>query len=397
MNTIDLTYICNDTGIPISENSGSSIHIQEFLRGISETGVNTRILYQNPGEKLNKIEYFDYSDHIAMFPYKNNKLLMMLNISNIIANYELKEKLAKSKFSHNSLIHERYSLFSSGAAEYASDNDIPYILEVNSPLIYEGEKFSKIFGFKNTASRLEQRIFDKSDHICTVSIELKEHFSKYTSSDNITVIPNGANPNMFSPDTEPAICCEEFTIGFVGSFKKWHGIDRIINICKKIKEKIQDFRFLLVGDGPMYSKIKSEIKQNNLKKHITLTEKVEHSNVPKYLAAMDVAIAPYPDLDFFYYSPVKIFEYMAMALPTIASDIGQVGRVIEDKKDGYLIDPSNNNQFAAKIIDLYMQYESDSNHFQKIGKSARTKIKNEYSWKNNAERYRDIYSRFINN
>ena len=66
------------------------------------------------------------------------------------------------------------------------------------------------------------------------------------------------------------------------------------------------------------------IKENGLTDRFTLTGGVPHSDIPKYIAAMDIGIAPYCCKEPFHGSPMKIFEYMAMGKPVIASAQGQI-------------------------------------------------------------------------
>jgi len=61
---------------------------------------------------------------------------------------------------------------------------------------------------------------------------------------------------------------------------------------------------------------------------IRFTGAVAHARVPELLAAMDLAVAPYLASDDFYFSPIKVYEYLAAQLPVIASDIGQISELI---------------------------------------------------------------------
>jgi len=382
--------VCNDIGIPVFGRAGSSIHIQEFLQKISKQGVNPYLLYQMAGEEPSAEER-RRSSEISNLPLTHNPLFMRYNLAARLSNFDLRRELKRTDAERCQIIHERYSLFSESGAKFANQHDIPFILEVNSPLIHESKGYSDTFYFNDVAEKLEERVFERSDHIIVVSKELKEYFSKHVPQRKITTVPNGVNPNVFSPAVEPAFVDDGFVIGFVGSFKRWHGVKTLVDIGEKLKEYLDDFTFVLVGDGPLREEIEQELKQRGLSDHFLLPGSIPHPDVPNYLAGMDIAIAPYPDLDFFYYSPVKIFEYMAMGLPTLSSNIGQVGRIIDDRKDGFLVEPGNVGEFTRQIAELSSMYVNDRDQFEAVGKAAREKVCQKYTWTRNAEKIHSIY------
>ena len=72
---------------------------------------------------------------------------------------------------------------------------------------------------------------------------------------------------------------------------------------------------------------------------MTITGAVAHEAVPRYLAEMDVGVAPYPDLPTFYFSPLKIFEYAAARVPIVASAVGQIAEILVHRKSALLHPP----------------------------------------------------------
>ncbi len=67
---------------------------------------------------------------------------------------------------------------------------------------------------------------------------------------------------------------------------------------------------------------------------------------------MDCAVAPYPQLDDFYFSPLKVFEYMAAGCPIVASRIGQIEAVLEQGRTALLVDPGNPLALADAVESL---------------------------------------------
>lgn len=388
-----IIYICNDLGIPILGTAGSSIHIQEFINALNKFDISPVVLFQNRGSKDNNVPFIAEIEEIKKVLLIRNSISRKLGLDNIFKNYELSQALNKISCGKEiDIIHERYSIFSYKGADFAEQKGIPFILEINAPLIYEQMHY-RVLKWAKLAERCEKKVVREASRIITVSSELKEYFSNYTNPDVIRVVPNGVNPDLFSPEIEPIWGNrEKFTVGFLGSLKEWHGVENIVKAAKILKEMRKEILFLLVGDGPLKGRIESQIKSSGLESMFYFTGKVAHEDVPKYIKEMDIALAPYPRLSFFYYSPIKIFEYMSMAKPVIASSIGQINFIIRDGINGYLVEPGDHEGLAKKIKQLS---QLGPQRLSEIGTNARETVLRNYTWKINAKKIISIYGEVI--
>lgn len=133
---------------------------------------------------------------------------------------------------------------------------------------------------------------------------------------------------------------------------------------------------MLIGSGPKKEQFEQTIKKKKMDDRVIITGYVSHQTIPQYLAAMDIVLAIYPPMKFFYFSPLKLFEYMAAGKPVIASDIGQISDIIEDSKNGILFDPKNLNELKKKAFKLI----EDKQLRIEISKHARQTIVEQYTW-----------------
>src|SRR6185503_10228289 len=108
-------------------------------------------------------------------------------------------------------------------------------------------------------------------------------------------------------------------------------------------------RLLVVGDGTDGARMQEDFRSRGLTESVVFTGAVLPAEVPSLLASMDIAVAPYPQLEHFYFSPLKVFEYMAAGLPVIASGIGQIKKVIEHGVTGWLVSPGDPVAFTAAM------------------------------------------------
>jgi glycosyltransferase involved in cell wall biosynthesis len=97
---------------------------------------------------------------------------------------------------------------------------------------------------------------------------------------------------------------------------------------------------------------------------------------------MDVAVAPYPHLPLFYFSPLKVYEYMAAGLPTVASRVGQLTELITDGMTGLLYAPGDTAALTACLDRL----RCDRDLRRCLGRAARARVLHEHTWEATADR-----------
>ena len=171
----------------------------------------------------------------------------------------------------------------------------------------------------------------------------------------IHVLPNAVNTRLFHTGLDGSLVRQRFNlegrfvIGFVGTFKRWHGLDLLLSAFRDVRRTDPSSHLLLVGDGPIRPQLEQEVRNAGLTEAVTFAGALAHEDVPHYLAAMDTTIAPYPALDDFYFSPLKLFEYMAAGRAVVASRVGQVAEVVVDGVTGLLFEPGNLADLAGCI------------------------------------------------
>jgi glycosyltransferase involved in cell wall biosynthesis len=91
---------------------------------------------------------------------------------------------------------------------------------------------------------------------------------------------------------------------------------------------------------------------------------------------MDVAVAPYPNLTRFYFSPLKVYEYMAAGLPVVASRLGQLEGLIRHGINGLLCPPGD----AAALADTLAGLRADPGLRRRLGETARATVLRQHTW-----------------
>lgn len=281
----------------------------------------------------------------------------------------------------------------------SSKVSVPFLIEVDCPSAYEKTVFQSYYRSTGRLVRyLEKKYIDSGKEGFTISNQLKHYFEgRGIAKDKLTVIPNGADPEKFSPAIDVSELRSRYhlndslVIGFVGSFIYWHGVENLVSVIRGSLQQDAHVKFLIVGNGgPSEPFLRKFIEENDLADRVILTGYVLHEDVPRYISAMDIVLAPYPDLDFFYYSPLKIYEYMSCGKPVISTNVGQIAEVIDDGVTGYLT-PAND---IAMITEYILQLVRDDAKRASMGKCAREEILKHHTWDKRGEQLDQLCTRY---
>jgi len=119
---------------------------------------------------------------------------------------------------------------------------------------------------------------------------------------------------------------------------------------------------------------------------------VPQAKIPEILSAVNVAVIPYPQLPKeLWFSPLKLYEYMAAGKAIVASSSGQIAEVVQDGYNGLLVEPGNVNEFAQAITRLL----KDPVELDWLGKNARQQAVEHHSWDGYIRRLEAVYQEAI--
>lgn len=361
---------------------GSLTHIKGFISGAKQLGFETIYvgdfpLINHPISIVVKPNHFlDFFDEIQMLDF----------------HFRIINKLRKCmKGLQIGAIYQRHSVFNASGVILSSILKVPIILEVNHSEVWVKKNWSRLV-FEKLATRIENFAILNSDLIGVVSDVTKEQLIQLgADKTKIVVNPNGVNPEKFSP----YICGDRikeqfklkdfFVVGFIGTFTRWHGVETLFDAAVEVLSKNDKIKFLFIGDGNLKSVLELKTEQLKLNEKIIFTGIIPHEKAPEYLAACDVLVSPHLGFDNgerFFGSPTKLFEYMAMGKPIIASDLEQIGQIIQHEINGLKFKPGNADELAKLILEL----EGNEELCDKLGKKAREDVLENFTWEKNARR-----------
>jgi len=367
-----LAYVCTDPGVPVFGLKGCSVHVREVLRALLDLGIEVVLFARRfDGDPPPELEAIPVR-RLSRLPKQDDPERERAAIA---ANDALGSELERA--GPFDLVYERYSLWSFAAMDYARAAGIPGLLEVNAPLIEEQAEHRQLRD-RAAAESASARAFRSATSLVAVSKEVAEYLRDFTgAADRIHVVPNGVDPQRFE-DVAPTLAAEPgvFTVGFVGSLRPWHGLPILVDAFARLRATDRATRLVVVGDGPERSKLVADLSTRGLGEAVKLVGPVAPDEVPGWLASLDAAVAPYPNLSHFYFSPLKVYEYMAAGRALVASEIGQLRELIEPEVNGLLCPPGD----AAAIAIALGRLRHDPALRRRLGRAARATIRKGHTW-----------------
>jgi len=407
-----LLYVCSDFGIVPSGVKGASIHLRAITAALAARGCDVALLSPRPGPD---------ADHAArrllppgcplvdelVKPLKRwmagrglgdalPRDLRGLCYSAWAPDVALKA-IATGDGPGPQAVIERMSLFSTVGMDIAEALEVPLILEVNAILTDEAESFRTLH-LRDLATEIEHRVFERADAILAVSRELKQGLvARGVPEQKVHIVPNGADAAFFelrhdAKATRSAIRLDgEFTVGFVGSLKPWHGVDLLLRAFARLTRVLSGARLLIVGTGPEEEKLQTLAVELGIAGAVHFRGAVEHREVAPLVGAMDVAVAPFRSMAGFYFSPIKLFEYMAAERCIVASRLGQIESVIAHGEDGLLVAPDDETALFEALESL-----AALPHVRRaLGEGARTKARAHFTWGHAADAVLDVVTEAV--
>jgi glycosyltransferase involved in cell wall biosynthesis len=408
-----LLYLCPDLGIPVLGHKGASVHVRELTGAFKRAGhritLAAQLLNKSPWETPAAFDMpllqirptVGASGAVQAFKEFNETLgaenSLPGELRRILYNKELAEDL-KRRFENDppDFIYERASIFATAGISLARHFKVPHILELNAPLAQEQSVY-RTTGFGDLAAQAERWTLNQTDAVLVVSSELRKHvLSLGVRPERIHIVPNGVDPAQFKPGKPDSKLRRKWklngapVLGFVGGLRPWHGVEILPDLLARLNKSKRPIQLVIAGDGQLRSGLERQFKQRELLDHITFTGALPHEQLPGIIQQFDIALAPYPKHTHdFYFSPLKLFEYMACGIPVVAANLGQITEVISDGKTGLLYEPGQLDALANRCEKLL----GDSRLRARIGAAAAAVIRREFTWDKNAARVAELAGR----
>jgi glycosyltransferase involved in cell wall biosynthesis len=206
--------------------------------------------------------------------------------------------------------------------------------------------------------RFEMFLYHRATHLVVNSPAYREYLiEKGVPSEKVSLIANGVDPSLFSPEIEDASIRNEFNfhdkfvVTYAGAFGMANDLDTLVRAADRLRSR-SDIHILLVGDGKERERLHDEVAKRKLE-NVTFCRARPKREIPAVLAASDACVATLKDIAMFRTTyPNKVFDYMAAGRPTLLAIDGVIRDVIEKANGGIFCMPGDDVALADAILAL---------------------------------------------
>lgn len=225
-----------------------------------------------------------------------------------------------------------------------------------------------------------KKILEHANAITVTGTKTKKDLIKWCdiSPNGIYILPHAVDIERFSPKSNP----KEYDVITVARLYEVKNLDILLKSIKLVKQRIPDIKVAIIGGGPKKNSLQS------LSNKLELQENVDFlgykSDVEKYypLGKIYVLTSKWEGI------PFALIEAMSCGLPCIVSNVGDISDIIQNNKNGILINnPMDVEGYASAIVKLL----GDKNLYKKLSKNALKEIKERHMSKNVSKTWKKIF------
>jgi len=371
-----IVYVASDQRVP--GRTGGSVHVLEVARGLAGRGHEVHaVVHREAGmpdhEERDGVIWHRISwrpDH-RLFRFRARVAV---------------ERIIQS-VKPNALM-ERYYNFGGEGILAAEKAGLPSLLEVNSPAVdHPGSVKAALdaLAFVRPLRRRRERLCRAATALVSPLVEIVPGFARAKTAR----VSWGANVDAFQPSRRRAelrsalgVPDGAVAVLFSGSFRPWHGVHVLEAAARRLAHRA-DLYFLLAG-GPLAAE-GAGYRGRRL-------GSLPYEQMPELVASADVGTAPYDTRRLrqlrlgFYWSPLKIFEYMASGLPTVTIPRPPLDEIVREGHEGLHFREGDESDLARILERL----AGDPTLRARLGSQARARVVENYSWARHCQQLEDV-------
>ncbi len=314
MSNLDIVQINADRGIAPGGTKGAALHLRGVAVGLMACGHAVRTYSRRPAA--------------GDFPVTVHPLDDLRHVTTATA------------------VYERYSLGHRQGLDLARSLDVPFVLEVNAPLLDEANAH-RPDTVPVGAAEIEEELVRSADLVITVSSALTR-WATARRAGPVATIPNGFEPSWFPPIDQTDRVPDR--IAFLGHPKPWHGATVLVDLLVDLAAIGHRPELLIIGGGVGADEVVARAEQLGVGDQVSATGAVHPDRVSSHLATAALGIAPYPSQQPFYFCPLKIIDYLAAGLPVVATGQGDIPTLVGES--GILVEPGDRGALVAAVAKL---------------------------------------------
>jgi glycosyltransferase involved in cell wall biosynthesis len=291
-------------------------------------------------------------------------------------------------------LYERYAANTFAGLAAARRHGVPFVLEVNSPLAQEKAQHEGLV-FRRITRSIERRLCSGADVTIAVTRVLARILEDEGVPEGKVVVMSNGVRREFGTNGDGDAFRRSFGIpldapvaGFVGWFRAWHGLERLVEIAASPEWREARLHLVLAGDGPAMPALR-ELRDASpdLQRRVVLCGPVPRASIESALASFDIAVQPAVTP---YACPMKIIEYMAAGRAIVGPGSANVRELLTHGETALLC-PGDENPSAEDLGAAVLTLARDRELRERLGRAARAQLfERGYLWEENARRVEEL-------
>ncbi len=373
-----IAVLCGDLGIRVPGTKGASLHLQAISSGFAELGHEVLLIgVQGHGAPPAGIQSL-----LLPHPGRTSGLRREIRKLRFMSRLAHRTRATLDVFQPE-VVYERLALFGASGRAIADRHGAAHVIEVNALLAREDARWRGL-RLGGLATRRECAALAGADLRVAVSDEVAQAVQDVAPGGPVIVVANGVDVRMFAtmpPRRDARVDLgldDDLTwLGFSGSLRPWHGLDRAIDALSHLPGTVH---LAVAGDGPVRAQLEDMATRRGVGERVRFVGHLPHASMPTFLAAIDIALAPYPPSGDFSFSPLKVYEYLAAGAPTIASDIGQLHHLLDQMPGSLRVPPGD----VPALADAVCAVMAEQTAWNREAAKARAHVLARHSWEHRA-------------
>jgi glycosyltransferase involved in cell wall biosynthesis len=269
---------------------------------------------------------------------------------------------------------------------------------VSNRKLHEWERSEKLTYLLYPTLRLAEEVYFRRKRLyITPSYWMKNWLESNFRVNRVRVIPNSVDINDYELTKHCTTISNLISEGlrdkrivlYVGRLLAMKGVDTFIEAVPEILNRVGKSELLFVfagpGDRARYSR---KLKRMKIEPYCLFTGSLPREDIIQLMSVAEVVVVP----SFIENAPYVILESMACGVPVIATKVGGIPEIIEDKYNGLLVEPGSSTALANTVASLL-----DDRQFRNLlGEKAKETIERKFSWEVNLPKYIEAYSEALN-
>jgi len=343
-----LLYVCADRGVHVGGTKGASVHVHELTRALAAAGADVVVAAASvvdgapapPGVRVTRVP-----------------------------------SSALDALAHDVLpdvMYERVALHATTGSRAARALGIPHLVELNAPLVEEAARY-RTLERPDDAVGAELEVLTNAAIVLPVSAPLAAH-ARERGARRVEVVPNAVDLDRFAAQARHDAGGRPVAV-LAGNLRPWHGADVVAGAWRAMDDGAP--ALLVVGDGHGREELAAV--------GAIVTGALPYDDVPALVARAHIGLVPYVADAPPYFSPLKLFEYLAAGLAVVAADVAGVTEIV-DRSTAVVVPPGD----AGAMADAVRALAADPDRRAEMGAAGRALVAAHHTWASRAARVLDL-------